>query len=56
MSDLEKASVEAASHGSNDRHLPADGNATRNLPPDPDAHLSPEDRAQVVGGFPLVVY
>lgn len=44
MSDLEKTSVKAPSHDSHER---ADGGGMQ-LPPDPDAHLSPEERAQIV--------
>lgn len=45
MSDLEKASVQEA--GSNDSH-DHDIRGFYNLPPDPDAHLSPEERAKIV--------
>ncbi|KAK9771501.1 putative Major facilitator superfamily transporter [Seiridium cardinale] len=44
MSDLEKASVEAGSHHSDEHKIRAVQGASPNLPPDPDAHLSAEER------------
>ncbi|KAI1843289.1 hypothetical protein JX265_007764 [Neoarthrinium moseri] len=46
MSDLEKSSVKAPSHDDHGVHShSADG--LRNLPPDPDAHLSAEEKAKI---------
>jgi hypothetical protein len=45
MSDIEKTSVRAPSHESLPDHH---AGGLHDLPPDPDAHLSPEEREKVV--------
>jgi hypothetical protein len=46
MSDIEKSSGKAPSHESRQEQIQDPGLA--GLPPDPDAHLSPEEKAAVV--------
>ena len=49
MSDPEKLSVEAASHNSYDPHkIHTQSEQPNGLPPDPDAHLSQEEKDVIV--------